>query len=329
MAIVRPFKSLRPRHDLVGRVASLPYDVMDRKEAKAMAKGNPHSFLHIVRSEIDYPSSTDQYDPKVYSKARKNLRVFEDDGILVSDEKPMIYIYRQIMDGREQTGFVGVTSVDDYQNNVIKKHELTLLRKERDRINHFDACDANTAPIFLTYRDDEVLNDILYSWTKKKPTTSFVSEDGVEHIVWCIDEDEVINVITERFADIDSLYIADGHHRSASAAKVAQNRRTEFPNYTGEEEFNFFMSVIFPASNLNIMPYNRVVHDLGGITLEEFWEEMHKLFIIEETKAPYKPTEAKTYGMYVNKVWYKLVLKDDQCQGDNFINNIDNSTDLL
>jgi glutamate dehydrogenase (NADP+) len=298
---------------------------MDRKEAKAMAKGNPYSFLHIIRSEIDYPSSLDQYDPKVYRKARKNLRVFEEDGILVQDDKPMIYIYRQIMDGREQTGFVGATSIDDYENNVIKKHELTLLRKERDRVDHFDACDANTAPIFLTYRDEDRLNEILVSETKKAPEYEFTTEDGVSHIVWSVTDEKLIAEITERFATIESLYIADGHHRAASAAKVAQKRRQEFPNYTGEEEFNYFMSVIFPVSNLEVMPYNRVVHDLGGITLEYFWQEMHKLFDITETEAnaPYKPIEPRTFGMYVNKVWYKLVLKKDCCIGDQIVDNID------
>jgi glutamate dehydrogenase (NADP+) len=227
------------------------------------------------------------------------------------------------MDGREQTGFVGATSVDDYENNVIKKHELTLLRKEKDRINHFDACDANTAPIFLTYRDDNRLNEILETWTTKDPVVDITTEDGVGHVVWTIDDQEIIKEIQERFATIDSLYIADGHHRSASAAKVAQMRRAEFPNYTGEEEFNFFMSVIFPESNLSIMDYNRVVHDLGGITLEHFWAEMHKIFDITELGHPYKPIEPKTYGMYVNKVWYKLVLKKDCCTGDSIVDNTD------
>ncbi len=323
MAIVRPFKALRPRLDLVERVASLPYDVMDRKEAKQMAKGNPYSFLHIVRSEIDYPSSTDQYDPKVYRKARKNLKVFEEDGILVQDEKPMIYIYRQVMDGREQTGFVGATSINDYVNNIIKKHELTLLRKEKDRIDHFDACDANTAPIFLSYRDDERLNEILATWTEKTPDYDFTSEDGVGHIVWTVDDEKIIAEITERFGNIDSLYIADGHHRCASASKVALKRRQEFPNYTGEEEFNYFMSVIFPESSLNIMPYNRIIHDLGGITLDQFWAQMHELFVIEEQKAPYKPVSKRTFGMYVNKAWYKLTLKEECCEGETIVDEID------
>ncbi len=323
MAIVRPFKALRPRKDLVEKVASLPYDVMDRREAKNMAKGNPYSFLHIVRSEIDFPSSMDPYSDKVYRKARKSLKAFEEDGILVQDEKPSIYIYRQIMDGREQTGFVGVTSVDDYENNVIKKHELTLLKREQDRIDHFDACDANTEPIFLTFKDDERLNEILSEWTQKKPVSDFVSEDGVSHIVWVIDDEKVTSEITERFSSIDRLYIADGHHRAASAVKVARKRRDVNPSYTGEEEFNFFMSVIFPESNLKVMDYNRIVHDLGGITLEYFWEEMRKLFVIEEMNAPYKPTEKSTFGMYVNKKWYKMVLNEDKISRKSIVDETD------
>ena len=323
MAIVRPFKALRPRKDLVERVASLPYDVMDRKEAKAMAKGNPYSFLHIIRSEIDFPSSTDPYDEKVYKKARKNLKVFEDDGILVQDEQPMVYIYRQIMDGREQTGFVGCTSVDDYVNNVIKKHELTLLSKERDRLNHFDKCDANTAPIFLTYRDNDRLNEILEEWTEKEPEFDIVTEDGIGHIAWAINDNELIKEITALFGGIENLYIADGHHRCASAAKVALQRRGENQNFTGNEEFNFFMSVIFPESNLNVMPYNRVVHDPNGMTTEEYFNKMGEIFNIEPQKAPYKPIEKATFGMYVNKEWYKLTLKDGVVDETDVLESID------
>ncbi len=323
MAIVRPFQALRPRKDLVERVASLPYDVMDRKEAKKMAKGNPYSFLHIVRSEIDFPSSTDPYDQKVYKKAQRNLRVFEDDGILVQDEEPMIYIYRQIMDGNQQTGFVGCTSVDDYVNNVIKKHELTLLSKERDRINHFDRCDANTAPIFLTYRDNKRLNEILETWTVKAPEFDIVTDDGVGHSAWTIDDKELVKEITELFGGIENLYIADGHHRSASAAKVALKRRQENPNYTGEEEFNFFMSVIFPESSLNILPYNRVVHDANGLPIDVFFAKMEEIFTVEKNKSPYKPTERQTFGMYVNKEWYKLTLKDGVVDQDDILESID------
>ncbi len=324
MAIVRPFKALRPRKDLVDRVASLPYDVMDRREAKDMAKGNPYSFLHIIRSEIDFPSSTDPYDRKVYKKAQKNLKIFEDDGILVQDELPMIYIYRQVMNGNPQTGFVACTSVDDYVNNVIKKHELTLLSKEKDRLDHFDRCDANTAPVFLTYRDQARLNDILDEWTTKHdPEFDIVTDDGVGHIVWKVDDLKLVTEIQNQFASIDSLYIADGHHRTASAAKVALKRRSEFPNYTGEEEFNFFMSVIFPESTLNIMPYNRVVHDLNGMSETRFLKKMEKLFHLEVSKAPFKPVEKHTFGMYLNNVWYKLNLKDGIVKSDSILENID------
>ena len=323
MAIVRPFRAVRPRKDLVEKVVALPYDVMDRKEAKAMAKGNPYSFLHISRSEIDLPSSVDSYDKKVYKKARLNLDIFQDDGILVQDEVPMIYIYRQVMNGEAQTGFVANTSIDDYVNNVIKKHELTLLSKEQDRINHFDACDANTAPIFLTYRDEDRLNEILKEWTKKEPEFDIVTEDGVGHIVWAIDDAKLISEITEKFSTINSLYIADGHHRTASAAKVALKRRQENPNYTGEEEFNYFMSVIFPESSLTIMDYNRVVHDLNGLTEDEFCAEMKKDFDIEESKGPYKPTKKNTFGMYINKKWYKLTVKPESIISDHILETID------
>ncbi len=324
MAVVKPFKALRPRKDLVERVASLPYDVMDRNEAKVMAKGNPYSFLHIIRSEIDFPSSMDPYDKKVYKKAQTNLKIFEDDGILVQDDKPMIYIYRQVMDGNPQTGFVASTSVDDYVNNIIKKHELTLLSKEKDRFNHFDRCDANTAPIFLTYRDQEKLNEILETWTTNhEPEFDIVTDDNVGHAVWKIDDDSVINDIQEQFKQVNSLYIADGHHRTASVSKVAQKRRTEIPNYTGDEEFNFFMSVIFPESTLNIKPYNRVIHDLGGLTDKEFMDKMSKLFTIEPSVAPYMPIKKHTFGMYFHEQWYQLTLKKSVIKSDNILDNID------
>ena len=323
MAIVRPFKALRPRKDLVERVASLPYDVMDRKEAKSMAKGNPYSFLHIVRSEIDFPSSTDPYDVKVYKKAQRNLRVFEDDGILVQDDKPMIYIYRQIMDGNSQTGFVGVTSVDDYVNNVIKKHELTLLSKEKDRLNHFDRCDANTAPIFLTFRDNKRLNEILETETLREPEFNIETDDEVGHSAWVIQDDALIAEIGELFGGIENLYIADGHHRSASSVKVALKRRIENPNYTGDEEFNFFMSVIFPESNLTILPYNRVVHDAHGLDIDVFFDKMGEIFEIEPIKSPFKPVEKHTFGMYVNKAWYKLIVKPNIFDKENVLESID------
>jgi|GEM_PF-2021 glutamate dehydrogenase (NADP+) len=324
MAIVRPFKALRPRKDLVDRVACLPYDVMDRKEAKEMAKGNPYSFLHIIRSEIDFPSSTDPYSDKVYKKAAQNLKIFEEDGILIQDKKPMIYIYRQIMNGMEQTGFVATTSVDDYTNNVIKKHELTILAKEQDRIKHFDRCDANTAPVFLSYRDQKRLNGILEEWTSAHdPEFEMTTDDGVGHIVWKIDDEKLIQEIQDEFAKIDSLYIADGHHRTASAAKVALKRRSEFPNFTGDEEFNFFMSVIFPESHLHILPYNRVVKDLNGMTPNEFLSQIEEKFIIAKTEAPYKPTRLHEFGMFLDGNWYHLIAKDHIVNQDHTLERLD------
>lgn len=324
MAVVRPFKALRPRNDLVDRVASLPYDVMDRKEAKAMAAGNPFSFLHIVRSEIDFPSSTDPYSEQVYKKASKNLKIFEDDGILIQDQDAMIYIYRQVMDGNAQTGFVACTSVDDYVNNIIKKHELTILSKEKDRINHFDRCDANTAPVFLSYRDQQRLNQILDDWTRNHaPEFDIVTDDGVGHIVWKIDDLDLCAEVQSEFEGIESLYIADGHHRTASAAKVALKRRTEFPNFTGEEEFNFFLSVIFPESNLHILPYNRVVHDLNGMSEAQFLDKIETVFDIEESKGPYKPTRQHEFGMYLGDKWYHLSTKHEFVNDEGVLDRID------
>ncbi len=324
MAIVRPFRAVRPRKDLVEKVVALPYDVMDRKEAKAMAKGNPYSFLHISRSEIDFPSSMNPYDKKVYKKARRNFDIFQDDGILIQDEKPMIYIYRQIMNGNAQTGFVASTCIDDYVNNIIKKHELTILSKERDRTNHFDACCANTSPIFMTFRENKRLSEILNSWADThEPEVDIITEDEVGHIVWSIDDEGLVEEITNVFGTVDSLYIADGHHRTASAARVALKRRQENPNYTGDEEFNFFLSVIFPENDLNIMDYNRVVHDLNGLTVEKFINKIEKIFDLEESKAPYKPVEENTFGMYVGKKWYRLEVKKSILKKGGLLANID------
>lgn len=323
MAIVKPFKALRPRADLVEKVASLPYDTMNRKEAYDMAYKNPYSFLHISRSEIDFPKSKDAYDSAIYKKAAKNLEAFENDGILVQEQDSRFYIYRQIMDGREQTGFVGVTSVDDYINNIIKKHELTLPSKEVDRINNFSACDANTSPIFMTYRDNARLQEIMDFWTAKTPVYDFTSDDGVSHIVWVIEDSKANDEITNLFKEVGSLYIADGHHRSASAAKVALKRREENPEYTGEEEFNFFMSVIFPESHLKIMDYNRVVLDLNGLTVKQFIEKVSEKFDVEQKENTYKPIEKNTFGMYVDKTWYKLSAKKDSFPAEHPTDSLD------
>ncbi len=312
MAIVRPFKALRPKEDLVEKVASLPYDVMNRAEAKEMAKGNDYSFLHVVRSEIDLDDKLDAYDEEVYRTARKNLDQFEQDGIIEQDETARFYIYRQLMFGRVQTGIVAVTSIEDYMNDIIKKHEFTRPVKEQDRINNFDYCDANTAPIFLTYRKNDKINTLVNDWIKfHKPVYNFISEDDITHIVWDITSDEVNKAIQDEFSKVDYLYIADGHHRSASSVKVGLKRREANPNYTGEEEFNFFMSVIFPDEDLFIMDYNRVVKDLNGLSRDEFIQKVAEKFDVEKQseKEPYKPMVAKTFGMYLDGAWYKLSTK--------------------
>lgn len=328
MAKVKPFKGIRPKEDIVEKVACLPYDVMNREEAKKMAEGNDKSFLHVVRSEIDLDDSVDAHDKVVYETARKNLEKFIEEGTLKQDEKDKYYIYRQIMFGRVQTGLVACTSIDDYENNIIKKHEFTRPEKEQDRINNFDYCDANTAPIFLSYRKNDRLNNIIHEWIKfNKPVYDFTSEDDVTHIVWVVDKDDIVEEISEIFKDVDYLYIADGHHRTASSYKVGLKRREENPDYTGEEEFNYFMSVIFPDEDLFIMDYNRVVHDLNGHETEDFFNKIREKFQVEECKGeePFRPTEKNTFGMYLDSKWYKLTAKKGTFDADDPVKSLDAS----
>jgi uncharacterized protein (DUF1015 family) len=311
MAVVKPFKAVRPAKDLADKVAALPYDVMNSEEAREMVKDNPHSFLHVDKAEIDLDKTIDLYDKKVYEKARENLYRMINDGILIEDDKPRLYIYRQVMNGRAQTGLVGCTSIDDYMNNIIKKHEHTRADKEQDRINHVDYCDANTGPIFLTYKAQDEIDDIVSKWTVNEPIYNFVSEDGISHIVWVIECDKDINKLTSLFKGVEYLYIADGHHRAASAVKVGQMRRSQYPDYTGEEEFNSFLSVIFPDKDLYIMDYNRVVRDLNGLRAEEYMLKVSDSFEISryEGEGPYKPICKHTYGMYLDGQWYELTAK--------------------
>ena len=326
MAVVRPFKGVRPKQDLADKVASLPYDVMNRQEAKEMAEGNELSFLHVVRPEIDLDDSVDVHDKIVYETARQNLDKFQKEGIIVQEDKPVYYIYRQLMYGRVQTGLVACTSIDDYANNIIKKHEFTRHEKEQDRINNFDYCDANTAPIFLTYRKNDTINKLVNDWIKfNKPVYNFISEDDFTHIVWVIDNESVVNQISQLFEKIDYLYIADGHHRSASSYKVGLKRREENPNYTGEEEFNFFMSVIFPDEDLFIMDYNRVVKDLNGNTSEEFLSKIKEKFEIKEYdgEGQFRPMQKHTFAMYLDDKWYKLTAKEGTYDMDDPVNSLD------
>ena len=313
MSVVRPFKAIRPAAHLADKVAALPYDVMNSQEARQMVVGNPYSFLHVDKAEIDLDPAIDLYDPQVYAKARDNLNQMIADGVFVQEEKPCLYIYRQTMDGREQIGIVGCTSIDDYRNNVIRKHELTRADKEQDRINHVDICDANTGPIFLTYRANPFIAfRMMEVMDRKDPIYDFVSEDGIGHTVWVIDEGNVIRELCGRFEEIENLYIADGHHRSASAVRVGMMRREQNPQWDGDEEFNYFLSVIFPDSQLYIMDYNRIVKDLNGNTPQEFLGKVEEAFEITpyEAQGVLKPAEKHTYGMYLAGKWYLLRAKD-------------------
>ncbi|MHB1391720.1 MAG: DUF1015 domain-containing protein [Clostridia bacterium] len=312
MAIVKAFKAIRPTVELADKVAALPYDVMNSNEAREMVKGNPYSFLHVDKAEIDLDPSIDLYDKRVYEKARDNMRGMIKDGVLQQDENNYLYIYKQVMNGRAQIGLVGCNSIDEYIDNIIKKHEFTRADKEQDRINHVDYCNANTGPIFLTYRAKKTINEMIDSWmANHKPVYDFVSEDGIGHTVWVIDDEAVIKKLEAEFAAIDYLYIADGHHRSASAVKVGLKRREEFPNFKGDEEFNFFLSVLFPDDQLYIMDYNRVVKDLNGKNSEEFVKKVSEKFDVEAYNGdgPYKPAAKHTFGMYLDGKWYKLTAK--------------------
>ena len=310
MAIVRAFKGIRPVKDLASKIAALPYDVMNSEEAREMVKGNPYSFLHVDKAEVDLDTSIDVHDKVVYEKARENLDKMISDKKYIQDAKPCLYIYRQIMNGRSQTGLVFCASIDDYINNNIKKHEFTRADKELDRINHVDYCDANTGPIFLTYKEDDVASEVIEAWTKREPTYDFVSEDGISHIVWVIDDEIIVNEIISLFKDVKAFYIADGHHRSASAVKVGLKRRKENPNYTGEEEFNYFLAVAFPDNDLMVMDYNRVVKDTNGLSKEELIKKISEKFIVTKSEKQVKPEKKHTFGMFIEDEWYLLEAKD-------------------
>lgn len=312
MAVIRPFRAVRPVPELAGKVAALPYDVMSSEEAREMVKDNPYSFLHVDKAEITLDRDVDLYDLRVYEKARDNLQGMMDSGVLAEEERPCLYIYRQVMDGRAQTGIVACASIDDYLNNIIKKHELTRADKEMDRTRHVDYCDANTGPIFLTYQFQTEINEIVADWTGKEPVYDIHSDDGIDHIVWVIDDDSAINRLMALFEQVGCLYIADGHHRSASAVRVGQIRRQASPKYTGEEGFNHFLSVIFPDQDLYIMDYNRVIKDLHGLSVEEFMTKISESFSIKQHEGdePFKPLHKHSFGMYIKGKWYELQARE-------------------
>ena len=325
MAIIRPFKAYRPIKEHVKDIAALPYDVMSSKEARGMVKNNKYSFLHVDRAEVNLDESVGEYDKVVYDTAKKVLENMIEEGLYIQEKAPAIYIYQQIMDGRGQKGIVCCTSVDDYINNIIKKHERTRLLKEIDRVNHVDICNANTGPIFLTYRNNNEISSIVEEWTKKEPVYDFISEDGNGHRVWIIDDNIIIEKLVKLFKSIKYLYIADGHHRSASAVKVALNRRKQLGKYTGNEEFNYFLSIIYPDTELKVFDYNRTVKDLNGLSEEEFFSKVEESFYLSksESNKPVSPKNKHEFGMYMNKQWFILRAKDGSFDENNSIDSLD------
>ena len=325
MAIIRPFKAYRPVKEYVKDIAALPYDVMSSKEAREIVKNNKYSFLRVDRAEVNLAESVGEYDKVVYDTANQVLENMIEKGLYIQEKTPAIYIYQQIMDGRGQKGIVCCTSVDDYINNIIKKHERTRLLKEIDRVNHVDICNANTGPIFLTYRNNNEISSIVEEWTKKEPVYDFISEDGNGHRVWIIDDNIVIEKLVKLFKSIKYLYIADGHHRSASAVKVALNRRKQLGKYTGDEEFNYFLSIIYPDTELKVFDYNRTVKDLNGLSEEEFFSKVEESFYLSksESNKPVSPKNKHEFGMYMNKQWFILRAKDGSFDESNPIDSLD------
>lgn len=312
MAIVKPFKGLRPPKNLVEKIESRPYDVLDSEEARKEAGNNEMSLYHIIKPEINFPEGTSEYDPRVYESAAQQFALFQKNGWLIQDNKENYYLYAQTMNGKTQYGLVVCAAVKDYLNGVIKKHELTRKDKEEDRMKHVRICNANMEPVFFAYPDNPTLASIINRYAAGKPEYDFIAPiDGFRHQFWVITDDADIKTITEAFSKIPSLYIADGHHRSAAAALVGAEKAKNNPATTGKEEYNYFMAVCFPASQLTILDYNRVVKDLNGMTPEQFLTALGKNFVVTDMGTEiYKPQQLHEFSMYLGGHWYKLNAKD-------------------
>lgn len=311
MAKVKPFRGVRPPKEYVEKVASKPYDVLSSEEARAEAGDNEMSLYHIIKPEIDFEPGTGEHEPKVYDKAVENFKKFQDKGWLVQDDQDCYYIYAQTMDGRTQYGFVVGASVEDYLTGRIKKHELTRREKEADRMHHIEINNANIEPVFLAFPDNSTLEDIIDRTAQTTPEYDFVSEDGIGHTLWVIKDEETINTITKEFGKIPYLYIADGHHRTAAAAHVGEEKAKADPNHNGTEEYNYLLAVCFPQSHLKVMDYNRVVVDLNGNTEEQFLEKLSEKFIVEDKGADiYKPAKLHNFSLYLGGKWYSLTAKE-------------------
>ncbi len=324
MAKIKPFMAVRPDEKVAGRVAALPYDVYNRQEAKEAVKDNPLSFLRIDRAETQFPDSVDTYAPEVYAKAKEIFEGMVADGTFITDNDRCYYIYQLIMDGRKQTGIVACASIDDYINNVIKKHENTREEKEQDRIRHIDTLSAQTGPIFLAYRSQKCINNVVSRIVSEdRPVYNFTAEDGIGHIVWKVSDECDITAIQNAFAAISDIYIADGHHRAASAVKAGLKRREECPDYNGTEEFNYFLSVLFPDESLVIMDYNRSVKDLNGLSKEGFLEKVKENFNLEEANGTVYPSKKGEVSMYLDKKWYILSAKEELFKDKDAVASLD------
>lgn len=311
MAKVKPFKGIRPPREMVTKIASRPYDVLNSEEARAEADGNPKSLYHIIKPEIDFEPGTDEHDERVYNKAVENFNAFRDKGWLVQDDKEHYYIYAQTMNGRTQYGIVLAASVDDYMEGRIKKHELTRRDKEEDRMKHVRINNANIEPVFFAFPDNPALQEIIDKVTSGEPEYDFIAPDGFGHHFWVVDDPEMIERITEEYEKIPYLYIADGHHRSAAAALVGHEKAKNNPDHKGDEEYNYFLAVAFPASHLNIIDYNRVVKDLNGLSPEEFLARLSDNFIVKEVgEEEYRPTALHNFSLYLAGKWYSLTAKE-------------------
>lgn len=311
MSIIKPFKGLRPKKELAEQVASPPYDVLNSEEARKMAKNNPYTFLHINKPEIDLPPETDHYDEDVYLQGHANLKKFIHDGILVQDELPAFYVYRQIMGEHSQIGLVAGASVEEYNNDLIKKHELTRADKEEDRVKHVDYLNAQTGPVFLTYKAVPEIDALINAIVARTPENDFTADDGIRHTLWVVSQSGEIKNLQNAFAGLEHLYVADGHHRSAAASRVQAMRRANNPNHTGEEEYNYFLSVIFPDNQMYIMDYNRVVSDLNGMTSAEFLKKVSQNFEISDPQITIsKPSQKHHFVMYMGNNWYRLKAKE-------------------
>ena len=311
MADIRPFFCIRPCREKADKIAALPYDVYSREEARQQTAGNPDSFLNIDRPETQFPEGVDMYEERVYQKAHDLLWEKVADGTFIKDKQRCYYIYELTMDGRAQTGIAACASIDDYENQVIKKHENTREEKEADRIRHVDVCNAQTGPIFLAYRSSQTINEIVEQGKKRAPLYDFVSEDGIRHRVFRIDQDADIHAIQQAFAAMKAIYIADGHHRAASAVKVGQKRRKAQGEYTGEEEFNYFLSVLFPDDQLMIMDYNRIVKDLAGMTALQFLEKVRAVFDVKKAlRSECRPCKKGAFSMYLDGSWYICTIRE-------------------